>query len=222
MTGIRFHFSWLRFFNLTVRMRKSPDNPLTRPFIPGRMKSGLSVLLWICFFSVLLSPAGEAGEYIIGSDDILQINVYREEELNRKVKVSSDGQISFPLIGKVKVEGFTVPELEKLLNEKLREYLKQPHVTVFIEKYGSFSIIGAVNKPGSYPLEGAVTVLQAISLAGGFTPIASPGGVKILRKEGEEEKVIEVDVGAITRGGDMSKDIPLQRGDTVVVPESFF
>ena len=113
-----------------------------------RRKALLLTLLFI--LPALIPRAGEAGDYVIGPDDILRITVYREPELDRTVKVSSDGQMTFPLIGKVRVGGYTVSELEQVLNEKLREYLKQPHVTVFIEKYGSIAIIGEVVNPGSY------------------------------------------------------------------------
>lgn len=179
-------------------------------------------LLLFLLLPVVLPFASKAGDYVIGPDDILKINVYREEELDRVVKVSSNGYITFPLVGEVKAGGHTALELQQGLNEKLKEYLKQPCVTVFVERYGSVGIIGQVARPGSYPLDEAMTVLKAISLAGGFTPIAAPNGVKILRRENGEEKVIEVKVGDITQDGDMSKDIPLKRGDTIVVPESFF
>ncbi len=184
-------------------------------------KTTVSLILFL-LLSVVLPFVVEAGDYRIGSDDILKIDVYREEELGRRAKVTADGYITLPLIGKVQVGGYTVLELEQVLNEKLREYLKQPHVTVFIEEYSSIAIIGEVVKPGSYSLNGAMTVLKAISKAGGFTPIAAPGGVKILRTVNGEEAVIEVDVGEITKDGDLGKDVPLKRGDTIVVPESFF
>ncbi len=181
----------------------------------------VSLILFL-LLSVVLPFVVEAGDYRIGSDDILKINVYRESELERSAKVSADGYITFPLIGKVKVDGYTVLELEQVLNEKLREYLKQPHVTVFIETYSSIAVIGQVESPGSYSLDKAPTVLKAISMAGGFTPIAAPNGVKILRRKNGEEMVIEVNVGDIIQDGEVEKDIPLKRGDTIVVPESFF
>jgi protein involved in polysaccharide export with SLBB domain len=171
----------------------------------------------------LLAPLAHAQEYHLGPDDALGISVYREDELNRNVRVSSDGYISFPLLGKVQVEGLTVPELEDRLTEGLKRYLKKPQVTVFIQEYSTITVTGQVNKPGSYPLRGKLTVIEAIGLAEGFTKIAARNDVRILRVEsGGNEKTIKVKVADIGKKGDRSKDVPLQRGDVVFVPESFF
>lgn len=163
-----------------------------------------------------------AQDYTLGPDDVLDITVYREEELDRTVRISSDGYISFPLIGKVKAEGLTVSELENSLSEGLKEYLKKPQVTVFIKEYSTITVSGQVERPGSYPLKGELTVIEAISLAGGFTKIASRNKVKVMRLENDQKKTIIVRVASISKEGDKSKDIPLKRGDIVFVPESLF
>jgi len=171
---------------------------------------------------VLCLVSAWAQDYRLGPDDVLNITVYREEELNREVRISSDGYISFPLLGKVRAEGFTVPELENSLAESLKRYLKNPQVTVFIKEYSTITVSGQVEKPGSYPLKGELTVLEAISLAGGFTKIAARNKVKVMRLEDGEKKTVIVRVADIGKRGDKSKDVFLERGDIVFVPESLF
>lgn len=176
----------------------------------------------LIFLTLNISLPVNAQEYLIGPDDILEITVYREEELDRKVRVSSDGYISFPLIGEVKAEGKSVSMLELLISQMLKRYIKNPQITVFIREYSTITVSGEVNKPGSYPLKGELTVLEAISLAGDFTKVAAQNSVKVLRRENGQEKTIRVRVANIRKTGDKSKDVLLQRGDIVVVPESLF
>ena len=163
-----------------------------------------------------------AEDYIIGPDDVLNISVYREKELDRTVRVSSDGYFSFPLIGQVKGRGMSVPMLEISMEQMLQRYLKSPQVTVFIQEYSTITVSGQVKTPGSYPLKGELTVIEAISLAGGFTKIAARNNVKVMRTENNKEKNIRVRVADISKKGNKAKDIPLRRGDLVFVPESMF
>ncbi len=183
--------------------------------------------LWIMDYGLLTIGYGPftayAQDYRLGPDDVLNITVYREEELDRKVRISSDGYMSFPLLGKVGVEGFTVSELENHLTEELKRYLKKPQVTVFIKEYSTITVAGQVKKPGSYPLKRELTVIEAISLAQGFTKIAARNKVKIMRlnEDGEEEAIL-VRVADISKRGDKLEDVHLRRGDIVFVPESLF
>ncbi|MFH1799229.1 MAG: polysaccharide biosynthesis/export family protein [Candidatus Omnitrophota bacterium] len=163
-----------------------------------------------------------AEDYRLGPDDVLEITVYREDELYRVTRISSNGNLSFPLLGEVKAEGLTPYEFQSALEEKLRRYLKKPQVTVFIKEYSTISVTGQVNEPGSFPLKGGLTVLEAIGLAKGFTKMAGQNNVKILRMEDGEKKTLTVKVGDISKKGDKSKDVQLQRGDIVYVPESLF
>ncbi len=172
--------------------------------------------------SVLIPVPVHAQDYRLGPDDVLEITVYREDELYREIRISSNGSISFPLLGEVKAEGLTTYELEKALEAKLTKYLKKPQVTVFIKEYSTISVTGQVKEPGSFPLRGELSVLEAIGLARGFTDIAAQNKVKILRMENGEKKTLTVKVGEISKKGDKSQDVPLKRGDIVFVPESLF
>ncbi|MFH1640904.1 MAG: polysaccharide biosynthesis/export family protein [Candidatus Omnitrophota bacterium] len=186
------------------------------------MRKRFRIPIFIITILILSSLSIKAQDYLIGPDDVLKITVYREEDMEREVRVSSDGYISFPLLGKVKVEELTVPELERDMMMELIKYLKNPQVTVFIKEYSTISVTGQVNEPGSFPLRGELSVIEAIGLAKGFTKIAAQNSVKIMRMEDGKKKTITVKVAGISRRGDKSKDVALKRGDIIYVPESLF
>lgn len=167
------------------------------------------------------------GEYRIHPLDILQIVIYMEDDLQTSFRVSQKGFISYPFAGEVRVAGLTVCELEKKLTRLLNSnYFINPQITVSVERYHSrrIFILGAVNNPGSYdiPAEKELTVVEAISLAGGFTDEAAVNRTKIIRVEDGLEKTVVVKIKEITKGGDKNKDIILKPNDIVIVPQSFF
>jgi polysaccharide biosynthesis/export protein len=171
--------------------------------------------------------ASSASDYHIRTLDSLQINVFNEPDLSVKVRVNSQGMINYPMLGAVQVGGLTVSEAENLLKERLgRDYLVNPQVSVLVDRANSrrVFILGQVRSPGAYEFtaDESLTLLQAISRAGGFTPVAAPGRVSIIRSEDGVEKKITVNVTAVINSGDRSKDIELQSDDVVVVPESIF
>ncbi len=166
----------------------------------------------------------EDASYQIGPQNLLQIKVLGESTVNQIYRVEDDGFIKHALLGRIRVGGMSVPELEKYLEENLDgDYIINPKVTVFILEFSSFSILGEVKKPGSYELSGRVSLIHALSLAGGFTPVASQKNVQIMRKnqDGTETK-LTIDTTRITQGGDLSADEDLQPDDIVVVSKSFF
>ena len=164
--------------------------------------------------------------YIIGPENVLQIDVYygRDKELSRKARVSSRGYITFPLLGEVEVTGLTVADLENKLTEMLnKDYLVNPQVSVFIEEYSTVSILGQVKEPGSFEIKGNLSVVELISLAGGFTKIAATNDVRIMRTDSSGVKnTTKVKVNDIINKGREDEDVQLEPGDIVTVPESFF
>lgn len=176
--------------------------------------------------SVLESVEKDRSTYRIGPADLLEISVYQEKDLERKVRVSPDGVITMPLAGTVKVAGLGVADAEKAVTERLRRYLIAPQVSIFIAEYGNKQVyvLGEVAKPGSYPLptEAGLTVIEAITLAGGFSQYAAPDKTRVIRKKPGGSANIPIDVSAVTKRGDKSKDIPLEPNDVVYVPESVF
>ena len=257
-------------------------------------------------------------DYEVGGYDVLRIIVYEEEDLSREsVRISADGYISFPLIGRLQLDAMTTSEIEKRISERLAEgqYLLDAHVSVMVTGYNSkrFLVLGSVKTSGSYPLQAQervldavsragginfaqagkrgmiirtldpdipngqkiiinldlqgllkggdqisnifledkdvlfiptaehfyiigqvkspgsflltkkkITLVEAISMAGGFTPIAARNRTRIIRVEGGIEKIIEVKVDAITGAGKKIQDVLIRPDDIIVVPESFF
>ncbi len=166
-------------------------------------------------------------EYKIQPEDILQITVYEEPDLTTKVRVTTRGEINFPLLGHLQVTGLSVMELqEKITTLLAQDYLINPQVQIFIETYHARDVFvtGAVAKPGSYPLPAgkSTTVTEAITMAGGFSKSASLNGTRIIRNQGGKETTIHVKAGDIVKKGDKSKDVEVQPNDVVFIPESFF
>jgi polysaccharide export outer membrane protein len=135
------------------------------------------------------------------------------------VTVRPDGMISIPLIQDIQAEGFTASELADRIHEMLIPYIKDPNVSVIVMQINApkFSVIGYVNRPGTYPIRGDVTILQALSEAGGFTPFASPRKIKLVRSAGGKHETRRVNYyDLIEKGG--KGNLLLMPGDTIVVP----
>ena len=164
--------------------------------------------------------------YKIQPGDLLEITVFKEADMNRTVRISGNGTITFPLAGNLKLEDLSVPAAESFLAEKLSEFLIKPQVTVLIKEYGNKQIyvLGEVKKPGAIqlPAERRLTVLEAITLSGGFTDLAATDRTKVLRNSDGQNQNIKVEISRITKQGDKSADIYLEPNDTVYVPQSFF
>ena len=167
-------------------------------------------------------PAYIQEDYVIGANDVLEIAVYGEESLTQEVQVTTDGHISYPLLGRIKAAGLSVTRLEDYIRGALaKDYIRNPQVKVLVREFSNIFVFGQVKEPGPYFFKGGMTVLQAITTAGGFTKIANPRKVRIVRPHGgEEREIININVNDITKGA--REDFVLQPGDTVVVPESFF
>ena len=160
---------------------------------------------------------------IIGPGNLLQIKIFGEAVMNQIYRVDEEGAIKHALIGRVRLGGLTVAEAEKLMEQKLDgDYIINPQVNIFVLEFSHFSIIGEVRKPGNYEISGRMSVIRAISIAGGFTPVANQKGVQIIRKspDGTETK-LNVDATRIMNG-DLSADVDLEADDVVVVSKSFF
>ncbi len=169
-------------------------------------------------------------KYLIQSGDILKIEVFEEPDLSITLRVSDEGILSYPFIGDVNVKGLSVQEVEKTLEDQLRDgYLKMPKVTVRLaydlmeqSKEKEVYVFGQVNNPGIIPIAGEyLTALEAIFKAGGFAEFAASHRTKVVRTEDGVEKTIWVNLKKVQKGH-KAFDIILKPGDVVVVPESFF
>ena len=158
--------------------------------------------------------------YIIGPADILEIQVWKEPDFSRQALVRPDGKITLPLVGDLHVSGMTTMALKELLTNKLNDYIDGPEVTVILVESHSknFYIIGKVTQPGTYPLMKDMTVLQAISVAGGLGEWADSDSIRIIRKSGGKEKILHFDYKKVISGKNLEQNIVLQPNDTIVVP----
>ena len=162
------------------------------------------------------------GEYTIGVGDVLSITVWENPDLDQEVIVRPDGMISFPLIDEVRAEGLTISQLDKVITEKLKQFIRYPDVSISLKSMGGERIIvlGEVASPGVYNLSGRKSVLEAIALAGGFTKDAVLNSVVIIRGGLRNPHAERIDLSRILHKGE-AKDIPLEAQDIVYVPKKF-
>lgn len=172
------------------------------------------------------TPASRVGgvrpdTYIIGIDDVLAINVWKETELSRSVAVRPDGMITLPLVGEIKAVGLTPVQLQDQLVGALQKVMSDPQVTVIVTAVNSMSynVMGQVAKPGFYPLTRPLTVLDAIALVGGFRDFAKQKKIYVLRigPDGKQER-LKFNYKEVIKGKNMAQNIQLQPHDTLVVP----
>ena len=131
-----------------------------------------------------IPPGGQTLEFRLGPEDVLDVFVWKEPDLSTSVTVRPDGKISLPLAGELSASGKTAVEIQQELTERLQPYLKQPVITVIVKQINSLkiSVLGEVRKPDVYKIKNRVTVLDAVAMAGGFTDLARPNRIVVLRK----------------------------------------
>lgn len=159
--------------------------------------------------------------YIIGESDLLDIDVWKQKEITREVPVRPDGKISLPLVGQIQAAGLTPLQLQANITERLKAYISNPEVTVIVANPLShqFNIVGQVTRPGTYPLSEAMTVLDGIAEAGGFRDFAKETKIYVLRPMPGGIRVrIPFNYKNVIKGKDLSQNVALKPGDTIVVP----
>ena len=194
--------------------------------ICGRQSKLLFFLMMFVFLTKIHFLGGPAmaqpnpNSYRVGPDDILYIYVWKETDLIQEVIVLPDGNITFPLIGEIQAEGRTVTELKESITESLRDYVTAPEVTVVVRAVNSRRVytLGKVNRPGPYPLASGMTVLQALSTAGGLAQWADEKNILIIRQEGEKEVQHQFNYGQYVSGKNLNQNILLKPNDTILVP----
>ena len=193
------------------------------------------LLLFLVLNLIMIGCAGEKIQYpvdytaptgfLLGAEDVVAVTVWRNQDLSKDVIVRPDGMISLPLIGDILAAGLTADELAKQITERLKEFMASPTVSVQVKEINSYFVFvtGEVAKPGKFPLKSYATVIQGISLAGGFTPFASRDTVHVLRitKNGKGENTqfnIPVDYSDLAKGKTLTGNFFLRSGDVIVVP----
>jgi polysaccharide biosynthesis/export protein len=199
-------------------------------------KGFIPIILVITFYALACTPrtspmvdaqasAAEVSppdleKYRLGPEDVIEVSVWKEPDMTKQLVVRPDGKISYPLIGEIPAAGKTIKQVQEEISKRLEKFVTDAAVTVILVKaqYYKFFVTGKVNKPGEFLVGRRTTVLQAISMAGGLTPFASPSSIKIVRKEGGLDQVYSFDYKDVSKGLLLSQDIYLQAGDVVVVP----
>ena len=159
------------------------------------------------------APVAAPPGYVIGQDDALAIVFWREKELSAEVIVRSDGMISLPLINDVRAEGLTPEQLRVALTTAASKFVEEPTVTVVVK-----AITGQVSKPGPYPLNGPMTVLQLIATSGGLAEYADKDKIMVLRTEAGKSVGLPFNYSEVMNGKKLQQNVELKPGDTVVVP----
>lgn len=190
------------------------------------MKNFIFVIVFFAFILNLNGVGCFAEDYIVGSDDILEINVYDHPDLSVKIRVSGDGKVRFPLIGEFLITGMTPSQISELVENKLKDgYIVNPQVSVSMSEYRSrkATILGQVEKPALYELRGKTSLLELISKAEGLTSEAGQYAY-ITRSEfhvdeNKKEKVIEIDLKKLVEKGDTSQNIQIRSQDSIFIPK---
>jgi polysaccharide export outer membrane protein len=158
--------------------------------------------------------------YVIGPQDVLDVNVWKEPTISRTVPVRPDGKISLPLLNDVQAAGLTPDQLGREITRDLRKYLENPQVTIIVTAINSqrFYMLGEVNRPGTFQLLPNMTVLQALSDAGGFTPFAKLKDIYVLRTVNGRQEKFRFNYKDVIKGSNTQENMVLRAGDTIVVP----
>lgn len=177
--------------------------------------------LSLVFCSLVMSLSSFAqSEYLLREGDSVLVSVWGEATLQRDVKVLPDGSITFPLAGRVVVANTTTTEAAKKIEEKLKAYLPEPNVSLVVvtpDGYRAY-IVGKVIKPGAISLGTPITVLQALSAAGGIDKFADGDDIKIIRSAGDKKTIINVNYDKLLKGQNLETDVYLMPNDTILVP----
>ena len=196
----------------------------------------LSIGILLCAFTVQTGCLGPVTsreykasdvptEFLLGSEDLIEINVWKNPDLSRVTLIRPDGYVSMPIIGDIQAAGLTAEALAAQITDRLKGYIQNPSVSVNVKELNSYSVfvLGEVTKPGKYQLKSYVTVLQAISMAGGFTNYASKNRLQVVRvieSPGHKRQEIHIPLryDDLVSGRGEPGNIVLASGDTVVVP----
>ena len=160
------------------------------------------------------------GAYLLNPGDVLLVSVWREENLQQEVRVLPDGSITFPLVGRVEVAGLDSTAVGLKVAAKLADYLPEPSVSVVVTgiEGNVVYVLGKVARPGPAVMAGPTSVLQALSMAGGLDKFADQDAIKVVRRKGQAQDILLVEYDDLISGRDMSSNIQLRAGDTLVVP----
>ena len=190
-------------------------NSKTRVSIGGVLAAFLGIVASVSALAQDASP-----DYKLHAGDSITVSVWKELELQRKVIIRPDGRFSFPLAGEVQAAGRSADEVRVDIENQLKKYIPEPAVAVMVEDVSGnrVYVIGQVTKPGMYVMNPQLTVIQALSLAGGGTPFAKLDNISVIRGTGTAQKVMPFRYDQVVEGKSLQQNVTLQSGDVVLVP----
>ena len=220
--------NWLAIDSLSLqyscKFEKSQVRAIDRGWrgVIGKLATMAAVLM----SGVLMAQMPSDANYRLAANDLVDFRVFQEPELDAVIRISGDGNGIFPLVGSVLIAGKTIGEATELLRKRyMAGYLVNPQVTLTVRTYARkvFTVLGQVQKPGSYEIEGSesISLLQALGMAGGYTRIANPGNVTVKRREGSEEKVYRFNAKKMAKS-ESDSNFVVKPGDVITVGESIF
>jgi len=180
----------------------------------------LPVLCALVVWPSMTSADEKAAAYLLSPGDVISVSVWGEEKLKQEVHVLPDGSITFPLAGRVDVAGLDATAVAKKVAARLKEFIPDPNVSVVITSTAGNLVYvqGKVLKPGTVQMSGPTAVLQVLSMSGGLDKFADKEEIKVVRRNGAKQEILPVHYSDLMSGRDMSTNIQLQAGDTLVVP----
>ena len=172
------------------------------------------------------SGGSAPSSYVLSPNDAVQVDVFQEDDLRTSAVISKDGTINFPLLNSVKIGGLTQAQARDLITNRLRaDFLVNPQVSLAVVRFASkrFTVLGQVNRPGSFelPAQENIDLLEAIAMAGGYTRIAEPGKITVKRRVGDKDQVFNVNAKRMAKNPGTER-FEVQPGDTISVAESIF
>jgi polysaccharide export outer membrane protein len=175
---------------------------------------------WLLAACTVWGVVSAADDYLLQPGDMLSVSVWKESDLTGDFLVRPDGGITMPLAGEISAAGHTVEEVRTVIDQRLRKFIPNPSVTLILKQSlgNQIFVMGKVNRPGEYPINRPVDVMQALSLAGGVTPFASVNNIRVLRRDGDRQTTLSFRYTDVQRGRNLEQNILLRSGDTVVVP----
>jgi len=189
------------------------------------MMAACTLVLAACAHTPPAAPATASAlvpQTVLGPGDVFEAKVFGETDLSGLYRVASDGTISFHLIGKVAVDGLTASQVGDAIAQKLAHFIKQPDVSIFVKELNSKKVyvFGQVQRPGTFPYEDGMNIIQAVTLAGGFDKLANKNTAFVTRKTDGREQRLEVSIQDIREG--KAPNFRLEPGDIVFVAETLF
>ena len=190
--------------------------------IPIRRVGMLTLAMIASATMLAVTPvyAQQLPDYSLHPGDEIEVSVWKEVDLQRKVIIRPDGKFAFPLTGEIIAVGRSAATVQSEIEEKLKAYIPEPVVTVSVTGIAGNQIyvIGQVTKPGAYVMNPQINILQALSLAGGMTPFAATNDIIVIRSAKGSQRVLQFQYSDVSKGRSLDQNVLLESGDVVVVP----